>query len=82
MILDERLELGSTRNGHVQGLGREEALRIEQIEEVAVYQIGQQLVGQPIERGHLRQRQIPLPVRGSIDKPVLVKFDQIKFIQM
>lgn len=60
LILDQRFELRASRNGHVQSLCCEEALRIEQVEEVVIDKIRQQLVGESIERCHLRQRQIPL----------------------
>lgn len=66
MILDERLKLGSTRNGHVQRFGCEKTFRVEQIEEVAIDQIGEQLIGQTIQRGHLGQRQIPFAVSRTI----------------
>jgi len=35
----QRLKLGSTRDSHVEGLGREEALLVEQVEVILVSQI-------------------------------------------
>lgn len=60
LVLDQRLKLRTTGNGHVESLCCEEALWIEQIEEVVVDEIRQQLVGESIERRHLWQRQVPL----------------------
>lgn len=37
MILNERLELGTPRNGHVQCLSRKETLRVEEVEEIIVH---------------------------------------------
>lgn len=69
-VLDQWLELGSSRNSHVQCLGCEEALRIKQVEEVAVHQIGQQLIRQSVERRDLGQCEVPLAVRGPVDVTV------------
>lgn len=40
VVFNQWLEFRSTRNGHVQCFGREKTLRIEQIEEIIVDQIG------------------------------------------
>ena len=42
-VLDERLVLGTSRDGDVQSLGREERLEVEQVEVVLVDQVGHQL---------------------------------------
>eukprot|EP00452_MALV-II_sp_L67-6_P000143 gene143-gene222 len=66
----ERLELGPPRDGHVQRLGRVEALQIEQIEVVLVQQVGNQLVTEPVENAHLRQVHVPPLVGRAIHVPV------------
>lgn len=66
VVLDERLELRSAGNGHVERFRSEETLRVEQVEEIVVDQICEQLVRQPVQRGHLRQAQVPLPIRGTV----------------
>src|SRR5258708_3162151 len=48
-ITVQRLELGSTGNRHVECLGREEALLVEQIEVVAVVQVRHQLVAKTVQ---------------------------------
>ena len=66
-VLDQRLELGPARNGHVERFGREERLEVEQIKVVVVDQVRQQLVRQSVERGQLRHGQVPAPVRRAVD---------------
>uniref|UniRef100_A0A182WWC5 Uncharacterized protein n=1 Tax=Anopheles quadriannulatus TaxID=34691 RepID=A0A182WWC5_ANOQN len=79
MILNERLKLWPTGDRHVERFSREEAFRIEQVEEIIIHQIGQQLIAQPVQCGHLWQRKVPLPVRRPIhmrcpnQRPMLVK---------
>lgn len=65
-VLDQRFEFRSSRNGHVQCLCCEEALRVEQVEEVLIHQVSQQLIGQPIQGGHLWKGQVPFSVCGSV----------------
>lgn len=60
VILDERLELRSARNRHVECFGREEAFRVEQVEEVVVDEVREKLIRQAVERRHLRQGEVPL----------------------
>lgn len=60
LILDQRFELWTTRDCHVESLCCKKAFRIEQIEKVVVNEIRQQLISESIKRRHLRQRQIPL----------------------
>lgn len=67
VVLDQGFKFRTTRNGHVESLCCEEALRIEQVEEVIVNEIRQQLVGQSVKRRHLRQRQIPLTESRAVD---------------
>lgn len=62
-VAHERLELGSAGDGHVERFGREERLDVEQVEVVLVDEVGEQLVAQAVQRAHLRQRQVPPPVR-------------------
>ena len=66
--LDERLVLGPAWDGHVERLGGEEGLEVEQVEVVVVDQVGHQLVGHAVEARDLRQGQVPLPeVRDKLD---------------
>lgn len=53
-VLDQRLEFRSTRNGHVQGFGREEGLCVKQVKEVLIDQICQQLISKTVQSGRLR----------------------------
>lgn len=66
-IFDQRLKLGASRNGQIECLSSEEGLEVKQVEVVFVYQVSQQLVGQTVEGGQLRQRQVPAPIRATID---------------
>lgn len=65
-VPDERLKLGASRDGHVERLGGEESLEVKQVEVVVVHQVGEQLVGQTVQRGHHGQGELPAPVRRSI----------------
>lgn len=49
VVFNQWFEFWTPGNGHVQCFGREKTLRIEQIEEIIVDQIGQQLIGQAIQ---------------------------------
>lgn len=68
-ISNERLELGPSRNSHVQCLGGEECFQVKQIEVVVIHQVGEQLICQPVQRGHHGQSELPPLVRGTIDIP-------------
>ncbi len=69
LILDQRLELGSSRDRHVERLGREERLEVEQVEVVAVDEVREQLVREAVQRRHDREGKVPLPVGGAVHKP-------------
>ena len=66
-IFDERLEFGASWNGHVESFGREEGFEVEQIEVVVVDEVGEELVGYPVEAGELGEGEVPLPVRDAVD---------------
>lgn len=63
VVFDQRLELGTARDCHVECLCCKEAFRIEQVEEIVIDEIGQQLICQAIQSRHRRQRQVPLAER-------------------
>mmetsp|Transcript_39335 Transcript_39335/g.83814 ORF Transcript_39335/g.83814 Transcript_39335/m.83814 type:complete len:530 (-) Transcript_39335:36-1625(-) len=63
----QRLELGASRNGHVQSLRSVERLLLEEVEVILVHQIGQQLVGETVQHTLLGQSQAPLPVACAVD---------------
>lgn len=67
VVLDQWLELGTTWDGHVKRLRREETLGIEKVEEIIVDEIGEQLICQTVKSCHLRQCQVPFTERGAID---------------
>jgi hypothetical protein len=50
----QRLELGATRDAHVERLGGDEAVVVEEVEVVAIRQIAQQLTCQPVQVAHLQ----------------------------
>mmetsp|Transcript_38034 Transcript_38034/g.88957 ORF Transcript_38034/g.88957 Transcript_38034/m.88957 type:complete len:219 (-) Transcript_38034:572-1228(-) len=62
----QRLELRTSWDGHVQGLGCEEGLLLEKIEVVPVHQIGKELIREPVQDCLLCQTQPPLPVALAI----------------
>ena len=64
----ERLELGPARDRHVERLGRDEGVDVEEVEVVAVAQVGEQLRGEAVQVGHHRQRERPLAVGGAADE--------------
>eukprot|EP00965_Chrysotila_dentata_P150735 4980259-Pleurochrysis_carterae.AAC.1 len=64
----ERLKLGPAGDGHVEALGRDERVDVEEVEVVGVAQVGEQLRGEAVQVGHDRQRQRPPLVRGAVDK--------------
>lgn len=68
-ISNERLELGPSRNSHVQCLGGEECFQVKQIEVVVIHQVSEQLICQPVQCGHHGQGELPPLVRGTIDIP-------------
>lgn len=47
-------------------------LRLEEVEVVAVAEVGQQLARQAVQRRHHRQRQLPLAVAGAVDVRLVV----------
>lgn len=51
-VPNQRLKLRSSGDGHVQGLGCEESLEVKQIKVIEIHQVGQQLIGQPVQCGH------------------------------
>ena len=62
----QRLVLRTTGDRHVQRLRREEGLLVEQVEVVLVRDVRQQLVRQPVQVRHDRDRQMPVLVRRTV----------------
>ena len=75
-VLDERFKLGSARDRHIERLGCEERLEVEQVEVVVVHKVCQQLIGQSVQRRHDGQTQVPLAVCASVHVPdqINIKF--------
>ena len=63
----ERLEFGTTWDGHVEGFGGVERLEIEQIEVILVDKITQKLVGQTMQICHNIEAKMPFTIGGTID---------------
>ena len=69
-ILDvsvQRFKLRTSRDRHVQRLGREEAALVKEVEVVLINQIAQQLVRQSVQVRHHRQGESPQSVRRSVN---------------
>ena len=64
----QRFELGTSRYAHVQRLGGEEALVLEEVEVVLVRQVAEQLPRQAVQRRHHGQRELPLAVARAVDE--------------
>ena len=69
LVFDERLKLGSSRDGQVQGFGCEEGFDVKQVEVVVVNQICEQLVAEAMQGGHDREAQVPASIRGPVHHP-------------
>mmetsp|Transcript_736 Transcript_736/g.1704 ORF Transcript_736/g.1704 Transcript_736/m.1704 type:complete len:700 (-) Transcript_736:62-2161(-) len=65
-VPEQRLELRPARDAHVQRLGGEERLLLEQVEVVLVREVAEQLPGQAVQRGHDGQGQLPLAVTRAV----------------
>lgn len=73
------LEFGAAGDGHVERLGREEGLGVEEVEVVLVVEVAEQLAGETVEIGHDGERQTPALVARPVDvlgvgeRPVIVQ---------
>ena len=64
----EGFKLWPAGDAHVQRLGGEERLLLEEVEVVLVREVRQQLTGEPVQRRHDGQGYLPLAVRVSVDE--------------
>ncbi|KAK4812136.1 hypothetical protein QYF61_000977 [Mycteria americana] len=58
-VSNKRFKLGTSRNSHVQRLGGKESFQVKQIEIVVIHKVSEQLIGQPVQRGHHRESELP-----------------------
>lgn len=66
-VAEQGLEARATGDGHVERLGREERLGLEQVEVVGVVEVAQEGAAKAVQVGHLRQVEVPQLVARPVD---------------
>lgn len=63
----ERLELGASGNGHVEGFGGEERFEVEQVVVIFIDNVGEHLIGESVQIGHGVEGKSPFAVGWAVD---------------
>ena len=69
LVLDERLKLGSSWDGEVQSLGREEGLEVKEVEVVVINKVSKKLVAKAIESRQDLKSEVPAAICRAIHHP-------------